>query len=97
MENKKHQRHEELLNKLHDLYIKKNEDYEDTFGKTFQAIGIASAYSRMYDKFGRIQALILGKEQKVADEKLEDTLLDMANYCIMTLIELEVQHGELKL
>lgn len=36
-----------------------------------------------------MQSLATKKEQKVEDESIIDTLLDMANYCIMTVIELE--------
>lgn len=71
-----------------DLYERKNSDYGDSFGKTFQSLGIISAITRISDKYNRIVSLATGKEQKVKDEAIEDTLRDMASYCIMTLIEL---------
>lgn len=45
----------------------------------------------MSDKWNRIKALATGAENKVKDESLRDTLKDMANYCLMTLIEIEIQ------
>ncbi len=73
---------------LADLYERKNSDYGDSFGKTFQSLGIISAITRISDKYNRIVSLATNKEQKVKDEAIEDTLRDMASYCIMTLIEL---------
>lgn len=70
------------------LYERKNNDYGDSFGKTFQSLGIISAVTRISDKYNRVVSLATGKEQKVKDEAIEDTLKDLASYCIMTLIEL---------
>ena len=36
----------------------------------------------------RLMSLAVSHDAQVKDEKIEDTLLDMANYAIMTLIEL---------
>lgn len=77
-----------IAESLADLYERKNSDYGDSFGKTFQSLGIISAITRISDKYNRIVSLATNKEQKVKDEAIEDTLRDMASYCIMTLIEL---------
>ena len=42
----------------------------------------------------RIISLAVSHEAQVKDEKIEDTLLDMANYAIMTLIELGYEVNE---
>lgn len=43
----------------------------------------------MYDKINRVYALTRTQaEAKVQDEKIEDTLMDLANYAILTVIEL---------
>jgi hypothetical protein len=34
-----------------------------------------------------------GAEQKVKDESIEDTLMDLANYCIMELVERKMANG----
>jgi hypothetical protein len=89
----KYTRHEALCQLLTNTYCKKNEAYGDAFGKTFQELGIISAITRMTDKFNRIKALALGADNKVADESIKDSLLDLANYCLMTYIELEMMNG----
>ena len=89
----KYIRHKEICEDLNTIYISKNAAYGDSFGKTFQELGIISAVTRMQDKFNRIKALVTGAENSVTDERLQDTLTDLANYCIMTLIEMENGHG----
>lgn len=81
-------KHKEICERLNAVYAKKNHDYGDSFGETFRKLGIISAVTRITDKYNRICSLAT-KPQLVKDESIEDTLLDMANYCIMTLIELE--------
>ena len=81
-------KHFEVCQMLNDTYKKKNHDYGNSFGKTFQDWGISSAGVRIEDKFNRFKSLAQGKETLVNDETIADTLLDMANYCIMTYMEL---------
>jgi hypothetical protein len=83
------EKHRELLNKLNEIYAKKNEAYGDSFGRTFKELGIMSAITRIYDKFNRIVALTKGAKNEIIDESIRDTLIDMANYCIMTVMELD--------
>lgn len=87
-EKSKVERFRSIATSLADLYELKNHDYGDSFGQTFQKLGIISAITRISDKYNRIVSLATNKEQKVKDEAIEDTLKDMASYCIMTLIEL---------
>lgn len=83
------QKFRDIANELSDLYEKKNSDYGNSFGKSIEKYGKIAALTRISDKFNRLESLMSGKEQRVDDEKLEDTLKDMASYCIMTLIELD--------
>lgn len=53
----------------------------------------AGFITRMSDKMSRVSNLI-GKEAKVTDEKIEDTLLDLANYSVLFLIFLEEKYGK---
>lgn len=68
---------------------KKNHDYGNSFGETYKDLGIISAVTRISDKFNRLKTLAKGENNLVNDESLEDTLLDMANYCIMTAMCLD--------
>lgn len=85
----KYNRHNEICRGLNGMYKAKNTAYDDSFGKTFQELGIISAVTRMQDKFNRIKALATGAKNDVPDESIMDTLRDLANYCIMTVIEIE--------
>ena len=42
----------------------------------------------------RLKSLTKKKEVLVKDESIIDTLKDMANYCLMTVIELEKSGGK---
>lgn len=84
------QKHKELCEKLNKVYEQKNHDYGNSFGETFDKLGIISAVTRISDKYNRLCSLAIKpeEERKVKDESITDTLLDMANYCIMTVIEM---------
>ncbi len=84
----KYEKHAEICKQLNQIYRDKNHDYGDSFGETFKKLGIISAVTRITDKVNRLQVLCT-KESKVKDESVIDTLKDLANYAIMTLIELD--------
>ena len=88
---KKYERHSEITKQLNEIYIAKNTDYGDAFGDTFKKLGIISAVTRIADKTNRLMSLSAKTEaeRNVKDETIKDTLLDLANYAIMTLIEME--------
>jgi hypothetical protein len=92
-----------ILDSMYDTTLKKNGDYADekdafsnfriveemTAGKISTEMGI---FTRMSDKFKRIASL-LGRPGLVLDEKIEDTLLDLAVYCIIMLLYLREKAG----
>ena len=82
--------HKNICEELNQTYEKKNHDYGNSFGETFNKLGIISAVTRITDKYNRLVSLctLPDEERQVKDETISDTLLDMANYCIMTEIEL---------
>lgn len=86
----------EIVEGMLDLYQRKQSDYGDSAGKTFDEWGLVSFLVRMEDKMNRVISLTKKKENpRVADEKIEDTLIDLANYSIMALIELDRVKSEL--
>lgn len=87
--NPKVELHMNLCADLHETYVAKNTAYGNSFSITFKEFGIISALTRMSDKWNRIKALATGTRNDVKDESLEDTLLDLANYCLMTVMELK--------
>lgn len=86
-------RHREECNFLNNLYQIKNHDYGDSFGKSYKEYGMIVSCIRLEDKLNRLKSLTKrDAEIKVTDESLRDTLEDIANYAIMTIIELDIEN-----
>ena len=66
-------------------YAAKNHDYGNSFEESLDEFGLVASVVRLGDKMNRIKSLIK-KEAQVKDESIKDTLLDMANYAIMTVM-----------
>lgn len=76
-------------------YRKKNADYGNAFEKSMNEDGLLVAKIRIGDKIRRINSLIKNNgEGQVKDEKLEDTYLDLANYCVMTVLWIRKQQSK---
>ena len=79
-----------ILSNLEDTYKRKNSDYGNSVGDTYQKFGDISFLTRITDKYNRILSLAdKGECGEVKDEALEDTILDLANYCLLWLVERE--------
>jgi hypothetical protein len=87
------QKHQELLDTLHEVYIAKNHDYGDSVHDTYNKYGIISFLVRLEDKLNRARTLSKNA-QLVNDEKLRDTLLDMANYALLAVLEIDGEENE---
>lgn len=88
----KSDQHLEIVHQLNETYRNKNQDYGDAFGLSIQEYGLIAGLVRMEDKFNRLKHLLKSDERLVKDETLEDTLLDLANYAIMLVIEMRNNH-----
>ena len=82
------ERHKQICEQMNKLYEKKNHDYGDSFHLSFMEEGMAMPRIRLGDKFNRFKTLSRG-EQMVNGESIIDTLIDLANYSIMTIMEIE--------
>lgn len=92
---KKGWHHASICEKLNEIYIRKNSDYDDAFAKSLAEYGMAVPCIRIEDKLNRLKALTVhNKTQQVNDESVEDTLMDLANYAIMTLVEIKNKQEE---
>lgn len=78
----------DICNKMYDTYVRKNADYGDSFGDMYNDFGLTSSVIRLTDKVNRLKSLNAKQVRFVVDESIEDTLLDLANYSVMTLVEL---------
>ena len=91
---KKVEQHSIISRELTELYERKNADYGDSFGKSYAEYGLAMPCIRLEDKLNRLKNLTLrsGKQQ-IAEESIRDTLMDLANYAIMSIIEIDREKG----
>lgn len=86
--------HANICYELNSLYERKNRDYGDSFHKTYLEEGMAMARIRLTDKLERFKKLAREGGQAVKDESIRDTLIDMANYAIMTAMEMDREAEE---
>ena len=77
-----------IVSKMFYTYKRKNKDYGASFDELFDEYGMTSALLRIKDKYNRLKAINDNGQIEVKDESVEDTLLDMANYAILTIIKL---------
>ena len=77
---------------LADLLKRKNADYGDSFSERPYLLPKyntnASAYIRLSDKFHRLRTLLnIEEPDRKVDESIEDTLRDVAGYCLLLLAD----------
>lgn len=84
--------HKKVLDEMHELYLKKNHDYGDSARKTWEKFGITATLVRLHDKYQRLETLAKGGE-KIKDEPIRDTLIDLANYAVMAVAEMDRAAG----
>lgn len=80
--------HKSLCEQLMNTYARKNADYGNSFSDMFRELGAVTAVTRIGDKYNRFKSLAIKNDIKVLEESLIDTLMDMANYCLMTVMEI---------
>jgi len=85
--------HQALCEQANTIYAQKNNDYGDSFAKTRRLVD-GAIMVRIYDKVNRLETLLKGADQQVVSESIDDTLLDLANYCLMELVEREIDKRE---
>lgn len=82
---------EKLMAEMLEIYKAKNKDYGDSFSESFEEFGLIAPVVRMNDKMNRIKSLSKKGDRQVKGESLRDSLMDLANYAMMTVIELDQQ------
>ena len=82
-------RFKQITDEMVKLYEKKNSDYGNSIHDTYMKYGAVAYLVRMEDKINRVRSLTQNNNQKVEDEKIHDSLVDLANYSILMLLELE--------
>ena len=79
--------HKKLYDLMHEIYIKKNSDYGNSFSDLYDEYGSIISEIHIREKFNRFKQLRTNESQ--VGESIEDTLMDMANYCLLTLLEMK--------
>ena len=74
---------DEVLHEIKNTLINKNQEYGDSFHKTLEEYGLISVIIRLTDKLNRLKFLYQ------SGASAYDTLLDIAGYAILTLVEIK--------
>jgi hypothetical protein len=98
--------HKAICEKMHETTQKKNSDYCGTSGDPFKnfklvsELGITDAETaiavRMSDKMARIASFLQKGSLLVADETVEDTCIDLANYAIILALWFKEKNRKVK-
>ena len=86
--------HKKVCYELNRIYDKKNRDYGDSFHTSYKDYGLIVAAIRIGDKYNRLHSLVSRNEKPLVGESVRDTLLDLANYAIMTIMEIDAEAPE---
>lgn len=87
-------KHMQICEELNQLYCNKSSDYGNSVHETFLEEGWAAYRVRLSDKLNRFRVLSHGVIQKVDDETIRDTLMDLANYAILAVMDLDTSKEE---
>lgn len=85
----KGQQFKNICEEMLTTFERKNHDYGDSFTQTVDKFGLIASGVRMHDKLERFINLVQKEVSKVSDESMRDTLLDLANYAIMTVMYID--------
>jgi len=73
-----------IINQARTIFLQKQNDYGSD---NISALGIQGVFVRMWDKINRLKRLVWeSRENKVKDESIDDTFLDILNYAIIALL-----------
>lgn len=88
-------RFKEITDKMFETFKAKNHDYGSSFSNLFKECSMTYAYGHMAEKLERVKSL-MKDDAKVNGEGMKDSLLDLANYAILTVMEIEKNEKEQK-
>jgi len=77
----------DIIEKMIQLYTAKNKDYGNAFSQSYNEFGAVISAIRINDKLNRFKTLIK-QNSEVKTESIKDTLIDLANYAVMTIMEI---------
>ena len=78
-----------ILNEMLSLTMLKHNDYGDD---SVFSLGMKMRFADIFKKYQRIKSIIWDeKEVKVSDETVKDTLLDLAIYSVIAIIQYDLE------
>lgn len=83
-----------VLEEMSAIHEKKNSDYDGAFEKIYEFMGIVYPMSRILEKVLRVISIEGKGQYRVLDESPRDTLVDIANYAVMLVAELDKKEEE---
>ena len=75
------------------LHTSKNKDYGNAFSQSYNEFRAVMSIIRINDKLNRLKTLVR-QNSEVKTESVTDTLIDLANYAVMTIMEIKKQQLE---
>ena len=84
-----------LYDHLKEVYHKKNHDYGNSFAEGLDEDGLIFAKMHLMEKYKRFKQLIT-EPNLVNGEGIRDSLLDMANYAVMTVDWIDKNSNKIK-
>lgn len=78
-----------IVYEMASLYEKKNQDYGNAFGELFNEYGLNYSIMHLHEKLNRIKSV--HKNNNANNESIKDSLIDLANYAVMSIVELNNQ------
>lgn len=85
----------QITSEMNELFEKKNRNYGNSFSNLYQKFGMLSGIVPLHNKLDRIISLAKGAENNF--ESIEDSLIDLANYSVMLLVEIKKEQNKLKI
>lgn len=82
---------EEIMGNCLELYKKKNADYGNSFAEVYKELGFESGLVQILHKVNRIKGIYNKGKAEVENESIRDSLIDLANYALMTVVEMEFE------
>lgn len=89
--NKQVEQFKALTSDMIATYSRKNRDYGNSFGRMCKEYGHTYPIIHLDEKLARVKSILLNGDNAVKGETAVDSLLDLACYSIMTIMELREQ------
>lgn len=94
--NKQVEQFKALTSEMIATYTRKNRDYGNSFSRMCGEYGHTYPIIHLDEKLARIKSILLNGDNAVKGETAVDSLLDLACYSLMTIMELTTEQGQMR-